>query len=470
MASTAAVAATVLALVAQDNTALRAAPSVQASTLAPLTAGDLLEVRGQRLGHLQVWDHRRERGGWVRATQLRPLAGAAGEPAQLLAVLRFLRDTPGAESLGIAYVAAYLQAVPAAQITAEPFDVLGTLAERLAQRAARPGGAAPALEAVAAYGVKFTQFERQGVMTLCYDGDAWRRVLALPADAAQRARAVLGLTRHDCLNPVMPVHERRALDQARAGLLAEAQADTAALDGALKNRLHLRRAGVWAAIAFDQARRGADAQPAAQRAVDALAAVDKAELGDDELPEWHEAALRVGPVRLAALGGVANTGPRLQLALQPGEPGQTCVVLHARGATPGSAPLAQRCTWGVVWQASAQASADGQALALAVQPLEGWGELWVFRASEAGWVVDVLPPAASGPGLGYVEFAGWAPAPKRRLLLVREAQEAGRHTRRFEVLDAATLLVDKSASTPQLLAAFAQAASPAWRRTTLALR
>ena len=35
---------------------------------------------------------------------------------QMLAVLRFLRDTPGAEPLAIAYAAAYLKAAPAAAI------------------------------------------------------------------------------------------------------------------------------------------------------------------------------------------------------------------------------------------------------------------------------------------------------------------------------------------------------------------
>ena len=64
---------------------------------AQLTAGDLLEVRGQRLDHLQVYDHRRERAGYIRATQVRTFSGSEAEAPQLLAVLRFLRDTPGAQ-------------------------------------------------------------------------------------------------------------------------------------------------------------------------------------------------------------------------------------------------------------------------------------------------------------------------------------------------------------------------------------
>jgi hypothetical protein len=63
-----------LAVVTQDNTSLRAAASDSAAHQAQLTQGDLLEVRGQRLDHLQVWDHRRERAGYVRASSVQPLA------------------------------------------------------------------------------------------------------------------------------------------------------------------------------------------------------------------------------------------------------------------------------------------------------------------------------------------------------------------------------------------------------------
>ena len=119
-----AIALTTLAIVAQDATPLRAAPSASAANHAQLWQGELLEVRGSRLDHLQVYDHRREPAGYVRASQVRVLPASDAEAPQLLAVLRFLRDTPGAESLGIAYVAGYLKAAPAGQITAEPFDAL----------------------------------------------------------------------------------------------------------------------------------------------------------------------------------------------------------------------------------------------------------------------------------------------------------------------------------------------------------
>lgn len=461
MGATAAAAAIAFAVVTQDAAPLRAAPQAQAAVHAQLLPGELLELRGRRQGYVQVWDPRRERGGYVRESQLRPLPTHEADAPELLAVLRHLRDTPGAETLGIAYVAAYLKAVPARQITAEPFDALGRMAERLAQR----GGDRP-LELAAAYGVKTLSLEQAGgAVKLCYDGEAFRRVLALPATPAQQARAVLSLTRHDCVDPALRPDQRLALDRQRAALLD--RVEPAALDdAALAQRLQLRRAGVWSALAHAQARRDEAPQVAAQHALDALAAVQPAELADDDAVEHAEAAMRVAGVRWAVAPAPAS--PRLQVRLRAGEPGQTCVTLHD-----GPRALAERCTWGVVWAASARPRADGRALALAVQPLEGWSELWVWRqgeTAEAGWTVDVLPPAAGGPGLGYVEFAGWTAGPKRRLLLARESRSEGRLQRRFEVLDAQTLAVERWASTPQLLAAFTTGADAEWKKGTVSLR
>ena len=134
------------------------------------------------------------------------------------------------------------------------------------------------------------------------------------------------------------------------------------------------------------------------------------------------------------------------------------------------APAAERCTYATVWAASAAASADGRALALAVQPIEGWSELWVWRRRADGWTLDVLPPAPAEPGLGYVEFAGWAPGAVPKLLLAREAKINGKATRRFEVLRTESLATDRFASTPQLLAAFGPWADPRWKRMTVSLR
>ena len=51
------------AIVVQDQASLRAAPRDGAQQQASLWQGEVLEVRGERLDYLQVWDHKRERGG-----------------------------------------------------------------------------------------------------------------------------------------------------------------------------------------------------------------------------------------------------------------------------------------------------------------------------------------------------------------------------------------------------------------------
>ena len=56
-----------VAIVTQDSAALRAAPRESAQQQAVLFQGDSLEVRGERMDYLQVYDHRRERSGYIRA-------------------------------------------------------------------------------------------------------------------------------------------------------------------------------------------------------------------------------------------------------------------------------------------------------------------------------------------------------------------------------------------------------------------
>jgi hypothetical protein len=485
-AATAAVAMTVLAIVAQDHVALRAAPARNAAAHAQLWQGELLEVRDRHAGELQVYDHRLERAGYIRESEARIVGTTEADAPPLLAVLRFVRDTPGAESLGIAYAAAYLKAAPAESITAEPFDAVGVMAERLARRAMlarnRVDAVSAHMDVAAQYGVKFVSYSGQGAtgradaVQLCYDGAAFRQVLAMDGTAGspkaapeQRARAILALTRHECIDPALSPSARKTVDQQRADLLdAIDAADSVRLEAPLRDRLHLRRAGVWAAIAFDKSRFHEPPQAAALRAIDELAAVDKAALAEAVKGEYTEAAIRVAAVHWAAANVVSALG-RLQIQLQPSESGQTCVRLIDRWAkTPTT--LAQRCTYGTVWAASVKAMPEGRALALTVQPLDGWSELWVWHEEADGWKLDVLAPQANGPGLGYVEWAGWSPAKRGKLLIVREAISEGRTTRRFEVLRADTLAAEKTASEPLQLAAFGLWADAGWRRETLSLR
>jgi hypothetical protein len=480
-----------LAVVVQDQTPLRAAPTATAATHVQLQQGDVLEVRAAKLDHVQVWDHRRERAGYVRASQLRPLPGNEAEAAQAQAVWRFLRDTPGQESLGIAYVAAYLKALPPGAATADAHEALGVMAERLALRASAPpsprqAAAAAHLDVVAPFGVKFQSWEQGPTVRLCYQGDAFQQVLAMKASASQKTVAALALTRHDCVTQHLRPDEVAHRDAWRAEVL-DGIDTAAALPPDLKNRLHLRRAGVWSAIAFQRAR----AQPsspspqshvsAAQRAIDELAKVDKSQLGDDDQRDFQDAALRVGAVRWAAAPPTPPMSPtapggRVGLRTEAGEPGQTClrVVETAQQRQKGAKEeneLARHCTYAIVWAASARVSADGRALAVSVQPTPTWTELWLFRAGPQGqgWTLEVLPPAAAQPGLGYAEWAGFVPGASRMLVAREALGDGGKLARRFEVLSLDGLVTERWASTPELLAAF-RWQDPQWKRHTLALR
>ncbi|MFN9210446.1 MAG: hypothetical protein ACK6DI_05985 [Betaproteobacteria bacterium] len=460
-----------VAIVNADRVPLRAAPSESAPRHTLLWQGESLEVRGERLDYVQVYDHRRERGGYVRASQVRRVDLGPAQADGLLAVVRYLRDVPGAEAQGIGYAAAYLKAAPAADIGAEPFDALGVMAEQLARRAAATRGKPPDealaahLEIAAAYGVNFVTFERNDRMALCYDGAAYREVLTRPAPAPVQARAVMALTRHDCIDPRLTPTARREHDLWRAELLD--RVDLGALPEYQKNRIRLRRAGVWAGLAHQAARRGESPRPAGERAVEALAGIDRAQLAESDAWEYTDAAVRVGASRWAAEPALPPPGA-LTVATRAGAPGETCVQLvDARSrARP---VLAERCTYGVVWPASAAGNARGTALALAVQPLEGWRELWLFQHTPSGWQIDALPPGLDEPEVGYLEFAGWVPD-GRQFLSVREVRAAGRYKRSYELIQLDTLATVKRADAPESLSAFYRWQSPAWKRITVSNR
>ncbi len=490
--------ATRYALVMEDGLALRSGAKSSGTPLALLTQGELLELRGERMDYVQVWDLNRERGGFVRAHGVRPLALTPDEAPELLALVRFLRDRPGSESLGLGLVAVYLKAAPAGSITAEAFDAMGTMAERLAWRAnvaavnaanvpVRPGEPtiAAQLEVANGLGIHYATLERDGHVRLCYDGDAFRHVASLSPTPEQSARAALALTRHDCIADTTPPLQRWQIDQARAQVLA--RVPVADLPPYVRNRIRLRQAGVWSAIAFEDSRRlvveaGAtpsglpavsanDVMVAGNEALEALAGIDKAELADDDQSTWTDAAMRVGASRWAAEPVFASAATGLRVATQPGQPGETCVLLVDAKHDAGH-PLARHCTFGTVWTASARANAGSTALTLAVQPLAAWRELWMFRATPAGWTLQVLPPATESGDPGYVEFAGWVPGTGDLLAAreVRDAQHPNRFVRTYEQLDGETLATRKAADAPGSLKAFSRFQDPAWKRVTVSLR
>ena len=151
---------------------------------------------------------------------------------------------------------AYIQAAPAEVLSGdagiEALDALGTFADRLARRASSGIGADQGRARrpcprtwtwPRATASSFTNHERAGRMQICYDGDAFRRVLAMRSSPEQRARAALALTRQECVDPDLRPLERNRLDEWRAEVLD--RVDASALPGYLKNRVLMRRASVW---------------------------------------------------------------------------------------------------------------------------------------------------------------------------------------------------------------------------------
>ena len=100
------------------------------------------------------------------------------------------------------------------------------------------------LEVAARYGVKFTNIERDGRMQICYDGDAFRRVLAMRSTAgATRARGA-GLHAAGMRRPA-PAAGCNATPSTSARAEALERVDVDALPGYVGNRVLMRRAAVW---------------------------------------------------------------------------------------------------------------------------------------------------------------------------------------------------------------------------------
>lgn len=474
-----------VAIVVEDQTALRAAPQENTPRQVMLWRGDWLEVRGERAGYLQVYDHRRERPGYVRPAQVRTYPAEEASAPALHAVIDFLRETPGAESLGIGYTALYLRSAPATAVGSEVFDALGGFADRLGRRASARRAAAGRedaalaahLEVAQSYGVHYASREQREHVQVCYDGEAFRRVLALPGAAIAKARAALALTRPDCLDPTLGPSERQLVDEWTLSVLQ--RVDPAALPASQANRLRLRRASTLGQLVFQYARKGEPARAAAtsELAVRELALVNRAELYEEDAG-WYEAvAVRVGASRWAAEPPRAGRSGKGELVLEthPGQPGETCVSVIAPGARPeDKKELFSKCTYGLVWTQSLRRAPRGQALVVSVQQLPSWNELWIFQpdkaadGKESGWRVDTLSPAVAEPSLGNIELAGFSPD-GTRALIAREAEVAGAIKREFQVVRLATLQIESQARSADRLTAFRSWQSADWQSRTLAL-
>ncbi len=414
---------------------------------------------------------------------------AASAP-ELTAVVRFLRDATGYESLGIGYAALALRAAPAGADPSELLGAIGTMADRLARRAsarrrdARDPALAAHLEVAASYGVRFNVVEptaSDARTRVCYDGEAWERVLATPAAApVERARAALFLSVDRCADPAAPPVTARAFNDRRLQALASIDfVAERALPASVMARVRLRRAQAYAWRAFDLARQGAQARqgqadPAARAegtAVRELALADRGVLAPEDAALYDETAIRVAASRWATEPATKDARPRaVAVAAAPRAAGETCLRVVETGSQ--HRVLGERCTFGVVWANALRWSASGTVATVAVQPLPAWTELWVLRRGASGaWTFETLAPATTDPdaSAGYVESAGLSPD-GAKLLVVREAQVDGRASRRFQVLDAGTLGVQKWASDAGKLVAFKRWSSPTWRTSTLALR
>jgi hypothetical protein len=339
------------------------------------------------------------------------------------------------------------------------------MADRLAHRASTESAdshAAQQLEVAQSWGIGFASVERPGGVQTCYDGAAFRQALALAPSKLELATAVLGLTDPACDPQVIGATERRTHDEAALALLE--RVDPTEVGGPLGNRIRIRRAVIGSRLAWAMAR-GGDPRAArtADAAVSAYARVDRAELADDDAGDLEAAALAVAASRWAAVAPVAPRKADPVLALTAGEPGQTCLAIAA------SPP---RCTYGQVWASSFRVAPDRAAAVVAVEPLPGWLELWMFRrAADAagGWTVDVLAPATEGPDLGYVELAGWS-TDGSRAILVREARSDGLVHRTWQLVVLDALTIEHQASRLADLGVARSWIAPEWRGRTLALR
>jgi uncharacterized membrane protein len=485
-----------VALVADDPAVLRNAPRDDAPAQATLWRGDWLEVRGETAGFLRVYDHRHERPGYIRPTIVRVHRLEAASAPELTAVVRFLRDASGSESLGIGYAALALRAAPAGADSSEILGAIGTMADRLARRAsaaradARNATLTAHIEVAESYGVKFKSVDVPATgngtgaaaqrARLCYDGEAWEGVLAARAAAPiERARAALALASagracQDRTTLALEPTEARAWNDRRLQALQSIEYPAeAALAPALLGRVRLRRAEALAWRAFDEARRGnldlaARAEAAAVRE---LALTDRGVLAPEDLDVYEDVAIRVAASRWATEPEQKPAGKRaVEVVFAPRGEGETCVrVVQTAGK---ARTLGERCTYGLVWKNALRWAPSGGVATIAVQPLAAWTEVWILRSGGDGaWTIDTLTPATADPdsAVGYVEAAGFSPD-SGRVLVVREARGTGQATRRFQIVAAATLTIDKWAAHADKLSAFKRWSSPSWRAGTLALR
>lgn len=476
------------AIVMQDQVPMRAAAKDSARQQAILWAGELVEIRGVKQDYLQVYDYKRERAGYMAIDKVKELSLNAEDAPELLAALRYVNKQAYNESLSIGLAAAWLQAAPAEMINssegAEVFSILGLQAENLADRASNSyqlsqyaaTRQAAYFDVLKGYGVKFNSFEYGDNLRICYDGEAFRRVLALAATEQQKATAALALSRSDCNDPNLSVTDSRLVNEWQAEILAKV--DDSKLPAWQANQIKLRRASVWAVLAFHRARldkqeKNKTASYAAENALVSLAAVNKDEMAENDWKAYNNAIIQVNASRWALFpknqSPLAKSDKNVYVELVPKETGETCVtLLDAKHNI--DKPLAQRCTYSKVWMSSATRNRENTALAIAVQPSESWRELWIFYKKGNSWQINILPPASANPEMGYAEFAGWVPGGKK-ILVAQEARAEGKYfPARYAIMDIDSLVIERQHNNATDLGAFKRWQDPTWTEQTVSIR
>ena len=235
----------VAAIVTQDATPLRAAAKQTAAQQTMLYAGDWVELRGERQGWLQVYDHRHERPGYVRPSQVRAFPVDEKAAVELAAVIDFIRDQPGAESLGIGLVALFMRAAPASAVGAEVFDALAAASRRdgVGAAAAPPARSrwprATACTSAPSSSPARATARRGSATTARPSGACWR----CRRRRRRKARAALGLTDPACVDPALGRQRARDAGGVAGGRARQGRRVTA-LPAWLGNRVRVRAASV----------------------------------------------------------------------------------------------------------------------------------------------------------------------------------------------------------------------------------
>lgn len=477
-------------VIMQDQVAMRAAPKDSARQQAILWSGELVEIRGEKQDYLQIYDYKRERPGYIPASSVKPISLTEGEAPELLSAIRYVSLQPNNEALSVGLVAAWLQAAPAQQVNgkegAEVFSVLGEQAQKLADQASAKRQLnqyaatkqTAYMDVMTGYGIKFNSYEREDQLQVCYNGEAFRRVLALPATDEQKAKAALALTRSECIDPNLSVTDARVVNEWQAEVLDKV--DESKLAAWQRNQIQLRRASVWGNLAYRRVRQQMQVEDktntasiAAEKAITALASVNKEELAEKDWVAYNNAVMQVNASRWAIfsrnVSPLVPTDKGVYLTAISKETGETCVtLLDAKHDI--KSPLAQRCTFSQVWMNSVSRNKENTAVTVAVQPTENWRELWVFFKQANGWQLNVLPPASANPNLGYAEFAGWVPGGKK-MLVAKEARAEGRYyPGNYAIVDIASLTVERQHSNPDDLGAFKRWQDANWKAMSVTVR